>query len=91
LVGRAVVYHNSSVFYAESGDPGVTPNLYGPGYWLTNVRIGVRTRDDKYGVSIYANNLFNVTYFEAGNSGAGGNQLKWGNPRIVGGEITAKF
>lgn len=91
LVGRLLVSHTSRVFYAQSSSPATIPDVYSPGYWLTNVRVGLRTSDDKYGLSFFANNLFNKAYFVSGNTGAGGNQLKWGTPRVMGAEVTAKF
>ena len=91
LVGNVVETHISDAIYQYSNIPGFLPDSVGPGYWLTNLRVGVRTRDDKYGVSVYANNLFNQAYYTYGNSAAFGNLYLWGNPRIVGGEISAKF
>lgn len=92
VVGNVLVQRTSSVLYQVSGLPGVLPDAIGPAYWLTNARIGLRTADDKYGVSIYANNLFNNAYVTFGNSNAGNStQLNWGNPRIVGVELSAKF
>jgi iron complex outermembrane recepter protein len=70
--------------------PGV-PNSTIPQYWLTNVRIGVKTPDDRYQFSIYANNVMDRAYYTfASNSSLSGNAL-WGNPRIVGGEFQVKF
>jgi iron complex outermembrane recepter protein len=92
IVGNVLVQRTSSVLYQVSGFPGVLPPAVGPAYWLTNARIGIRTTDDKYGLSIYANNLFNNAYVTFGNSNAGNaTQLNWGNPRIVGVELSAKF
>jgi len=70
--------------------PGV-PDGFIPQYWLTNVRIGVKTPDDRYQFSIFANNVMDRAYYTfASNSGLGANAL-WGNPRIVGGEVRVKF
>jgi len=70
--------------------PGV-PDGFIPQYWLTNVRIGVKTPDDRYQFSIFANNVMDRAYYTfASNSGLGANAL-WGNPRIVGGEVQVKF
>ena len=91
LVGNIVTSFVSDVVYAYSAEPGVVPNADGPSYWLTNLRIGVRTMDDKYGFSIFANNIFDRSYYTFGTSAATGMFLTWGNPRIVGGEVTVKF
>ena len=92
LVGYALVQRTSKVLYQVSGLPGVLPDAVGQAYWLTNVRVGIRTTDDKYGIAVYANNLFNNAYQTFGNSNAGNStQLNWGMPRIVGVELSAKF
>jgi iron complex outermembrane receptor protein len=91
LVGNVVVSHSSSVLYQQAFIPGVLPPGVGQAYWLTNMRIGVRTTDDKYGIALVANNLFNTAYQTFGNSSALGSQLGWGNPRIITGEFSVKF
>jgi iron complex outermembrane receptor protein len=92
LVGTLLISHQSSVIYEAAGDPSVEPPAVGKPYTLVNARIGVRTTDDKYGVSIYANNLFNSAYQTFGNSSqVSDTQLLWGNPRIFGLEFNAKF
>jgi iron complex outermembrane receptor protein len=93
FVANGVVSHLSSVIYQPSAIPALFPDAIGDGYWLMNMRIGLRTTDDRYGVALFANNIFNRGYVTYGSSSAatGGNVLTWGNPRIVGGEITAKF
>jgi iron complex outermembrane receptor protein len=92
VVSNVMVSHVSRVIFSQSGLQGVLPDAATPGYWLTNFRIGLRTSDDKYGVALYANNVFNKAYVVSGSSSAGsGNLFNWGKPRIIGGEITAKF
>ena len=91
LVGTVLVSHLSSMVFLQSDLPGILAQPGQPGYWLVNGRIGVRTTNDKYGLSIFANNLFNKGYLTYGSSSALGNQLTWGTPRIVGAEVTAKF
>ena len=67
------------------------PDALIPQYWLTNVQIGVKTPDDRYQFSIYANNVFDRAYYTfASISSLSGNAL-WGDPRIVGGEVQVKF
>lgn len=92
VVGNLLVSHTSSVLFQPTGLRGILPDAVGPAFWLTNLRLGVRTADDKYGFAVYANNLFNTQYFVYGSSAAAfGNLLSYGNPRIIGAEITAKF
>ena len=47
--------------------------------------------DNKYRVALYATNLFDRTYHTVGSTSSLGTSYVWGNPRVVGGEITAKF
>jgi iron complex outermembrane receptor protein len=91
LVGNILVSHLSTTIFTQSGLPGILPDPIQPGYWLANLRLGVRTTDDKYGLAVFANNLFDRAYTTYGSSSALGNQLTWGNPRIVGAEVTAKW
>jgi iron complex outermembrane receptor protein len=91
LVGNALVTHTSRVIFLPSALPGVIPDAAGPGYWLVNARIGLRTADDKFGVALVADNLFNRAYYTSGASLAVGNSLTWGDRRIIRGEVTAKF
>jgi outer membrane receptor protein involved in Fe transport len=74
----------------QSQNPG-QPWVVQPGYWLTNMRIGLRTADNHWGVFLYVNNLFNKYYTTFGSSsGLGASQVE-GDPRIIGGEIQVKF
>ncbi len=92
LVGNAMEAHVSKVLFLQSGLAGVLPPAEGRGYWLTNLRLGIRTADDRYGFAVYVNNAFNTVYYTYGSSSLPlGNILGYGNPRIMGGEITAKF
>ena len=51
-----------------------------------------RCRGQPLDPQFFTNNVFNRSYVTYGESGAGtGNVLAWGNPRIMGGEITFKF
>ena len=90
-VGTLLISRTSRVLYAEGTDA-FTPEAADPGYWLVNARIGVKTQDDRYGLSLFANNLFNSRYTTAGSVQPDfTTQLNWGNPRVIGGEFTAKF
>lgn len=91
IVGSLLVPYTSRVLYINSALPGVLPDGTTPGYWLVNARIGVKTSDDRYGLFIAAENLFNKGYFVHADSLGFGNQLGWGNPRIIRAELTADF
>lgn len=91
VVGNVLVSHLSRIIFLQSALPGILPEPTQDGYWLTNARVGVRTMDDRYGVAIFATNLFNRGYVTFGSSSGLGNQLTWGNPRIIGMEATAKY
>jgi outer membrane receptor protein involved in Fe transport len=59
---------------------------------MVNARLGVRTADDRWEIAAYAKNLFNAKSTVFGNSGAAyGTFYSWGDPRIVGAEVTVKF
>src|SRR5579859_5258800 len=90
LTGTWQTAYTSDVVTGYTAYPGV-PNSAIPQYWLTNIRVGVKTSDDRYHFSIYANNAFDRAYYTfASISGLGANAL-WGYPRIVGGEVQVKF
>jgi iron complex outermembrane receptor protein len=90
LTGTWQTAYTANVTTAYTVYPGV-PDGFIPQYWLTNVRIGVKTPDDRYQFSIFANNVMDRAYYTfASISTLGGNAL-WGNPRIVGGEVQVKF
>ncbi len=92
LVANALEAYVSHVLFAQSGLQGVLPDAVGPGYWLTNLRLGIQTTDEKYSAALYAKNLFKREYYTYGSSAAAyGNLLDYGDPRIIGGEITARF
>src|SRR5580704_3841356 len=84
IVGNVVESYVSKQIYDQSLIPGTLPDADGPAYWLTNVRLGVRTADHRYELAIYANNLFDTAYYTYGSSQSFGDSLSWGNPRIVG-------
>jgi iron complex outermembrane recepter protein len=67
------------------------PNATMPQFWLTNVRIGVKTEDDRYQFSVYANNVFDRAYYTFASISSLGVDAVWGNPRIVGAELHVKF
>lgn len=68
------------------------PGAYNPSYWITNLRIGVKTNDDKYELDVFANNLFDQAYFTYGSVSAESGELYgWGNPRVIGGELRINY
>ena len=67
------------------------PNAAIPQYWLSNVRVGVKTSDDRYQFSIYANNVMDRAYYTFASISSLGVNALWGYPRIVGGEVQVKF
>jgi iron complex outermembrane receptor protein len=92
LFGYGLESYISRVLYQASANPGVLPNAEGSPYFLTNLRMGLKTADDRFSVAVFVNNLFNREYITQGTSvAATGNQLVEGDPRVVGGEIIARF
>ena len=92
LVANLLVSYTSGILWANSGLPGILPDATQSAYTLTNVRIGFRSINDKYGLEFYANNLFNTGYTTYGSSAAAtGTIVTIGNPKVLGVEATGKF
>lgn len=100
LIANVVETHVTKVLFGQSGlpcsggaqPPACLPDAEGPAYWLTNLRLGIKTSNDKYQLAFYATNLFNEPYYTYGSSSAAAGSLgSWGTPRVVGGEFLAKF
>jgi iron complex outermembrane receptor protein len=92
LVGNALVSHISRVVFAQSPSPALLADAAQSGYWMTNLRLGVKTTDDKYSFAVYVNNLFNTQYYSYGGTNLGtGIVLENGDPRIFGAEIAVNF
>jgi iron complex outermembrane recepter protein len=92
LIGTYLESYTGAVNYGPSGNPGVLPVPEGWAYWLANVRFGIGAPDNRWTFQFFANNLFNRSYITDGQSAAAtGDQLIWGYPRVMGGEITFKF
>jgi iron complex outermembrane recepter protein len=91
LVGSLLIAHTSKVLYAQSANPLTLPDATGPAYWLANMRMGVKTADEKYGFAVVADNIFNTIYYVNSSSTGSGNTRLPGNPRIIRGEFTVKF
>jgi iron complex outermembrane receptor protein len=99
VVGNLVESHLSTQLFDQSVLPpggklyGLSiPNAVGPGYWITNLKVGVKTNDDVYRLEAFAQNLFDQKYYTFGSSEASsGTLLSWGNPRVVGVEFDATW
>jgi iron complex outermembrane receptor protein len=90
LVGNVLTSYQTKTLASLSTTVG-EPNVSFPSYWLTNLRVGVKTTDDHVGVFLAVTNLFNKGYFVFGSSSSFGNSLVWGDPRIISGEVQFKF
>ena len=92
LIGTYLESYTGAVNYGPSGNPGILPVPEGWAYWLANLRFGIGAADGRWSAQFFANNLFNRSYITDGQSAAAtGDQLIWGYPRIMGGEVTFKF
>jgi iron complex outermembrane recepter protein len=91
LVGSALVTHSSSNLWQQGFAPPFIPDATDPGYWLANARIGVKSVDDRWGLAVFADNVFNSRYTTYGASSSLGTQISWGNPRILGVEASFKY
>jgi iron complex outermembrane receptor protein len=91
VVGNLLVAHVSEVIFQRSPIAGIIPDAIGPAYWLTNARIGLRTVDDRFGLALVADNVFNEGYYTFGQSAVTGVLAGWGSPRIVRAEASVKF
>ena len=89
-VASVLASYISRTTAALSTTPGVA-DVKLDGYWLTNVRAGVKTSDDKYGVFVVVSNLFNQRFYTFGSASNFGDSQVWGDRRIVSGELTVKF
>jgi iron complex outermembrane receptor protein len=89
LTGTALYSFTSQTIFAS--DAGLGEPIQ-PAYSLVNLRVGIKTSDDRFSVSMFVNNLFNKDYSTFGSTSAPiGNFLTYGDPRIIGGELAVKF
>jgi iron complex outermembrane receptor protein len=91
LVGSVLVSHASGLIWQYSGAPGLLPDATSSGYWQTNVRLGVKSSDDRYGLAVAADNLFNTLRYTYGGSNQFGTFNGNATPRIVRVEATFKY
>jgi iron complex outermembrane recepter protein len=91
LIGNLLESYISAVNFGPAGAPNLPPPN-GWAYWLCNARIGVGAADGRWTAQFFTNNVFNRSYITYGESGAGtGDVLAWGNPRIMGAEVTVRY
>jgi len=82
-------YSYTSGFYEAIND---SAYAWQTGYGLTNLRLGVRFNHDKYDLSLWANNVFNVKYYTTlGASSYGFISGIPGDPLTVGATLRANF
>jgi iron complex outermembrane receptor protein len=79
-------YISSHYFTAEE-----QPTTRQKGYSLVNLRAGVTFMNDRYGLYLFANNLFDKRYYLFGSSAAVGDFATPADPRIIGGTVEVKF
>lgn len=87
LTASAAVSYRSGLFF----DPENTQALHQNGYAIVNGRIGLQTSDEKYAAYIFARNLFNKVYAQFGQRSAFGTFMSFGDRRVVGATVEAKF
>lgn len=82
-------YSYTSGFYGAANDSKYT---WQQGYGLTNLRAGVKIDNDKYDLSVWANNVFNVKYFTSiGTTSYGFTSGTLGDPLTAGVTLRANF
>ncbi|MCK9564211.1 MAG: TonB-dependent receptor, partial [Bacteroidales bacterium] len=91
LVGHILAAYTSDVVFKYSALPGVLPDAEGDSYWMVNARVGIATADDRWGVYLVADNLFDEVHHIGADAGTFGNLLNYGTPRIIRGEVTYRF
>lgn len=67
------------------------PFLYQDAYQVVNLRAGIADIDDKFGVYIFANNVFDEFYTIFGTSNSLGSLLTPAPPRVIGGTLEFSF
>ena len=82
-------YSYTSGYYEAANDSEYT---WQTGYGITNLRAGVRIDNDKYDLSVWTNNVFNVKYFTTINTSAYGFASgSLGDPLTAGVTFRANF
>lgn len=90
LTGSLLTSFMDDTTFFNASFPGA-PDPAQKAYWLTNLRLGLRTLDGRYSASVFANNVFDEGYVTFGSSSAVGNVIGWGTPRVVGLELGVHF
>ncbi|GIX30180.1 MAG: hypothetical protein KatS3mg124_0652 [Porticoccaceae bacterium] len=91
MVGNLLASYVDDVVFKYSALPGLLPDARGDSYWLVNLRLGVRTADDRWGLYLVADNLLDKVYFIGADAGTFGNLLNYGTPRVVRLEATFDY
>lgn len=87
LAASGTVAFKSSLYF----DPENTVPNYQKSYALVNGRIGIKTADDRYGLYVFARNLFDKKYAQFGQTNSVGTVVNYGDRRIVGVTLSARF
>ncbi len=91
LAGNVLAAYTDDVIFKYSALPGILPDATAKSYWLVNARIGVKTPDDKVGLYLVADNLFDQEYYVGADAGTFGNLVGYGQRRIIRGELRFSF
>lgn len=83
-----LLYSFVSNFYTDDLN---VPDTSQSDYSLVNLRVGARSSDDRYGVYLSVNNLFNKEYVTWGSAAPSAYSVQVGAPRIIKGEVEFKF
>lgn len=86
-VEGTVLYSYSSSYDVDLNAPLTSQDAYS----LVNLRVGVKTSDDRIGVYLNARNVFNTFYAAFGQRDAVGSEQLPGAPRVITGEVQFKF
>ncbi|WP_253201219.1 TonB-dependent receptor [Sphingomonas quercus] len=90
-------YNSLQYYYITPQDTLNRPALNQPGYTIANARISYSAANDRYTLTVFANNLFDVDYrnhaLPQANpaQGINGDAVQWGDPRTYGVSLIARF
>lgn len=83
-----LLYSYVSDFYTD--DLNISDTAQGD-YSVVNLRLGARSTDDRYGVYLSVNNLFDKEYVTWGSAAPSAYSIQVGAPRIIRGEVEFRF
>ncbi|MET0547489.1 MAG: TonB-dependent receptor [Caulobacterales bacterium] len=87
LVGSGTVSYKSSLYF----DPENTAANRQKAYAVVNGRVGLTMADGQYGAYVFARNLFDKTYALFGQTNSVGTVVNYGERRLIGVTLEAKF